>query len=183
MTCIVGLVHEGKIWMGGDSAATAPWSLRTNAIADSKVFANGPFLFGVCGSPRAMQLLKHSFRAPDHDPRTEAEKYLATSFVNAVRDCFKDGGFAEKNKEAEGFYGEILVGYKGELFVLGGDYEINRSANPYAAIGSGMDVALGSMYSTEDMHPKARITIALEAAEEFNAGVRAPFVIKELGND
>lgn len=31
MTCVVGLVAEGKVWMGADSAGVSGWDLRTRA--------------------------------------------------------------------------------------------------------------------------------------------------------
>ena len=39
MTCIVGLVHEGVVYIGGDSAGVGGMSLTVRA--DEKVFQNG----------------------------------------------------------------------------------------------------------------------------------------------
>lgn len=46
------------------------------------------------------------------------------------------------------------------------------------AVGSGEDVALGALYATAGtgMKPKARLRLALEAAERFKVGVHRPFV-------
>ena len=44
MTCIVGLRHEGKAWIGGDSAGVG--GLELTVRRDPKVFKNGPMLFG-----------------------------------------------------------------------------------------------------------------------------------------
>ena len=41
MTCIVGLVHGGKVYMGGDSAGVGGYCLTVRA--DEKVFRNGEF--------------------------------------------------------------------------------------------------------------------------------------------
>jgi hypothetical protein len=180
VTCIVGLVEGERVLMGGDSAATG-WNHSLTVIADHKVIEKGSFLLGVSGSPRAMQLLRHSFTIPDHDPRTDTETYIATRFVDALRECFKNAGYAEKNREAECFRGSILVGYQGQLFTIhGDDYQIERSSLPYMAIGCAFDVALGSLYSTTGMPAEQRVVLALEAAEQFSAGVRRPFVVKEL---
>ena len=50
MTCIVGLVHEGVVYIGGDSAGVGGMSLTVRA--DEKVFRNGEFLMAL-GSRRS----------------------------------------------------------------------------------------------------------------------------------
>ena len=45
MTCIVGLVHEGVVYIGGDSAGVAGLSLTVRA--DEKVFRNSDFFDGL----------------------------------------------------------------------------------------------------------------------------------------
>lgn len=149
--------------------------------ADSKVFRNGPFIMGFTASFRMGQLLRYSLVVPDHDPRVEVEKYMATSFINAVRQCLKDGGYAEKNNEVESG-GTFLVGYKGRLFEIEDDYQVGESLNGFAAVGCGFAYALGSLHSTDGMKPEDRIRKALVTAEHFNAGVRGPFVILNSEN-
>ena len=43
MTAIVGLVDNGHVYMGGDSAAVNTYSLSLRVRADTKVFHNGPY--------------------------------------------------------------------------------------------------------------------------------------------
>ena len=45
MTCIVGIAHNGKVTIGGDSAGTNNWSQQT-IRRDPKVFPLGEFIFG-----------------------------------------------------------------------------------------------------------------------------------------
>ena len=42
MTCIVGLVEKGNVYIGGDSAGVGGYSLTVRA--DRKVFRNGDFV-------------------------------------------------------------------------------------------------------------------------------------------
>jgi ATP-dependent protease HslVU (ClpYQ) peptidase subunit len=180
MTCIVGLTHEGSVFIGGDSLATAGY--RRTIRTDEKVFLNGPMLIGICGSARMKDLLQYSLVVPDHDPRTPVEKWMATTFINKVRECFKDGGFAEKWHDAE-YGGTFMVGYQGRLFTVYADYQIEASTESFSAIGSGRDLALGAMFvldGVESSEPADKIKIALAAAEQFNAAVCRPFVVKEL---
>lgn len=180
MTCIVGLAHEGVVYIGGDSAGVADdWGLTVRA--DSKVFQNGPFLIGFSSSFRMGQLLRYAFEPPVHAEGVSVEKYMATTFVDAVRDCLKAGGYAHKENEVEAG-GVFIVGYRGRLFQIDSDYQVGVSADPYTAIGCGALIALGSLYATErrGVVARSRVTLALEAAERHSAGVRGPFTVLSM---
>ena len=177
MTCIVGLEHAGVVYIGGDSAGVAGLSISSRA--DGKVFTNGPMAFGFTTSFRMGQLLRYALKVPFQQPDETDDQYMVTTFVNEVRKCLKDGGYAKKENEAEQG-GQFLVGYKGRLYCLDSDYQVGRSRHPYDAVGCGQDIALGAMHA---LHQKGvanaaeAIRAALLAAEEFSAGVRAPFEI------
>ena len=47
MTCIIGLVENSKVYIGGDSAGVAGYGLSVRA--DEKVFKKGDFIFGFWG--------------------------------------------------------------------------------------------------------------------------------------
>lgn len=175
MTCIVGLVENGVVYIGGDSAGTDGWLSQT-IRADSKVFRNGDFLFGFSGSFRMGQLLRFSFKAPYHRPEVETYEYMCTSFVDEVRKTLRDGGFA-RNESGEERGGFFLVGYRGRLFKIEWDYQVGESVDGYASVGIGADLALGALFVTSGTEPTQRITKALEASAYHNAGVRAPFVV------
>jgi hypothetical protein len=175
MTCIVGLVDQGKIYIGGDSAGVGGMSLIVRA--DEKVFINGDFIMGFTSSFRMGQLLRYSLKPPVHHPDVDLFGYMVTDFIDAVRTCLKTGGFAEKEKEVEKA-GTFLVGFKGRLFKVEGDYQVGESGVPYDACGCGEDIALGAMFASPDLPPEKRILTALEAAEQYSAGVRRPFIIK-----
>ena len=177
MTCIVGVVDKGKVYIGGDSAGVAGYSLKVRA--DEKVFQNGPFLFGFTSSFRMGQLLRYAFTPPKHDSDLSDYQYLVTAFVNAVRQCLKDGGFATKESEAEKG-GIFLLGYRGHLYKVESDYQVGQSVDSYDTCGCGEDIAVGALYATEGQDAKKRINKALEAAERFSAGVRGPFVVEVL---
>jgi hypothetical protein len=174
VTCIVGLVDGDKVWIGGDSAGVGGYDLTVRA--DEKVFRNGPMLFGFTTSFRMGQLLRYALTIPDHDPRAPIEKYMATTFVDAVRTCLKDHGWASRKYDSEEG-GQFLVGYRGHLFYIGSDYQIGRSLDGFDAVGCGADVARGALFATPDLPAKVRLETALSAAERCSAGVRGPFHI------
>ena len=178
MTCIVGLVDNGSVWIGGDSAAVAGLDLTRRA--DAKVFRNGPFLMGFTSSFRMGQLLQYSLEPPRHHADTPIFQFMAIDFIDAVRQCLKDGGFAENYKDVERG-GSFLVGYRSRLFQIDTDYQVGEPIAPFEAIGCGADLAQGAMHASEDENlAKDRMLLALTAAERFSAGVCSPFSIQKL---
>jgi hypothetical protein len=124
-------------------------------------------------------LLRYSLTVPDHDPRVPDAKYMTTTFINAVRQCLKDGGYAQKEKEAESG-GIFLVGYKSQLYRIDNDYQCGIPADGYEAVGCGFELAQGAMFASEHLAGRERIETALKAAERWSAGVRGPFHIESL---
>ncbi|MYV56521.1 hypothetical protein [Streptomyces sp. SID3212] len=172
MTVIAGLVHTGRVHLAGDSAGVGGYSLTVRR--DPKVFRNGPYVMGFTSSFRMGQLLQHALRPPR--PKGDLEEFMVTKFIDAVRTCLKDGGWAKKDSEQEEA-GIFLVGVVGRLFVVHADYQVGESADGYMAVGCGDDLALGALHATAalDMKPKARLTAALAAAERHSAGVTGPY--------
>lgn len=176
MTCIVGVEHKGRVWIGGDSAGVAGYSISSRA--DEKVFKNGPYVMGFTSSFRMGQLLRYSLVPPAPNTR-DLDRFMVTTFVDAVRACLKAGGYASKDKDVEEG-GTFLVGVAGHLFGIQSDYQVAKEVNGYAAVGCGEDLALGALYATRRMpNQRSRVRSALEAAAEHSAGVVGPFRIIE----
>jgi len=177
MTCIVGVVEGGRVWIGGDSAGVAGYDLVVRA--DQKVFRNGPMLFGFTTSFRMGQLLRYALTVPDHHPRVPVEKFMTTTFIDSVRECLKTHGWASRHEERERG-GTFLVGYKGQLFTVASDYQVGVSLVGFDAVGCGDQVANGALWASKNQPAEARVKLALEAAERFSAGVRGPFTVLAL---
>ncbi len=172
MTAIAGLVHDHRVYIGADSAGVAGYDLTIRA--DRKVFRNGPYLFGFTTSFRMGQLIRYTFAPPA--PSADLDRFMATAFIDALRQCLKDGGWARKDNERE-TGGEFLVGIGGRLFHIDGDYQVGEPADGYDAVGCGAQIAAGSLHTTATLAvpPRRRIELALQAAERHSAGVRGPF--------
>lgn len=175
MTCIAGLVHKGKVYIGGDSAGV--YGLGLVVRSDEKVFRRGEFLMGFTSSFRMGQLLRFSLECKQQTDKDDYA-FMCTKFIDAVRACLKAGGYATMKDGAESG-GGFLVGYRGSLYEVCSDYQVGILADGYAAIGCGEAIAQGSLYSTAKMPPKQRILTALRAAERHSAGVRGPFLVME----
>lgn len=191
MTCIVGIERDGVVIIGGDSAGTAGHIQRERA--DEKVFVLEDFAFGFCGSYRTGQLLRHALTVPAYDPRTDPERYLCGPFIDAVRQTLTDHGAMRTNHGVQELDGPFLVGWRGRLYAVDGDFQVARMADPYAVTGSGWQLALGALAAMNDVlvtrtpdDEAHRDTVArvledqvrqaLAAAARFDAYVAPPFL-------
>jgi ATP-dependent protease HslVU (ClpYQ) peptidase subunit len=179
VTVIAGVVDGGRVWMGGDSAFSNMATHEIIACSNQKVFKVGAFLVGVCGSARVADVLRYSFTAPKHARRLEVGRYMRTVFLDAAREAFRRSGLYQKD-EPEKIDAQVLLGYRGRLFVLEEDLHIHEAIDDFAAIGSGGQVASGAMAVTRSAAPRKRILSAMQAAERYTASVRRPFYVLEL---
>lgn len=177
MTCIIGLVDNGIVYMGGDSAATTGDEVR---ISDEpKVFKRDGMIMGYCGSPRVGQLLHYKLSLSPRPEDISDMAYLVGVFIEDVRTCLRNGGIAEVDNNIESG-GHFMVGYRGKLYLVDYDYLILSLGN-MNAIGSGREYALGAMEAQSyERSPHERIATALSIAEQFCGSVRSPFMFEQL---
>ncbi len=176
MTCISGLVDGTRVLIGGDSLGSAGWDSERRA--DPKVFKRGGILFGYTSSYRMGQLLRFKLTIPEQPRKMDDYEYLCTLFIDAVRDCLKNNGFALVKDSKESF-GQFLIGYKEKLYRIDDDLQVGIPLSGYTAVGCGAGYAIGSL-ATSTGTAEQRIIKSLEVAEEFSNGVRGPFHIAKL---
>lgn len=172
MTCIAGIVHDGKVYISGDSAGISGYESAERA--DKKVFVNGDFAMGFTTSFRMGQILQYAFTPVKRHPDQDVMAYMCTAFIDGVRNALKAGGFASANNNTESG-GTFLVGYAGRLFSIYDDYQVGETTCGYQAVGCGETHAKGALFATVGQQPLDRLALALKAAEAHSAGVRGPF--------
>jgi hypothetical protein len=183
MTCIVGLVADGIVYMGGDRAAVTDHYVHVGG--DPKIFAYGDYVMGYTTSFRMGQIGQYHFKPPP--PRSHAHSaavvmcHMVQDFVPALRAVMKDHGFLE-TKDGVEKAGTWLVGVRGQLFKIQDDFSVMRSESGYQAVGSGAVNAIASLWQSDDERsgkyhflPQRRVEMALEAAAEHVGSVRGPF--------
>jgi ATP-dependent protease HslVU (ClpYQ) peptidase subunit len=181
MTCIVAVKDKNKIWMGGDSAACDEVGNSIIVRKHPKVFQNGKFLIGFSGSFRVGQILQYHFVPPKNKSNSDYE-YMCTSFVEEIQHTFSICGFTDYNKvSTEIPDSELIVAYKKEIYTIHQDYDVSQNVVPYAATGTGYDLAMGTLYAIHnlnvEMHPEEKVEMALNAASTFTANVLPPYTI------
>ncbi len=177
MTCIVGIAQDGKVYMGADSMASNGQYRHITALR--KIFRVGEFLIGYTSSFRMGQILQYHLEVRQQQDGESDERYMVVAFVEAVRSCLKAHGFAsiESNEERGG---DFLVGYRGNIYSVYGDYQVNRYTSGLGVCGAGEDYALATLVALKDWLPEDRIRRALEISAELSAMVTAPFHMEVL---
>lgn len=179
MTCIVGYVDKGDVYIGADSAGVGGGF--TTERADEKVFIKENMIFGFTSSFRMGQIIRYCLKIPEHSSKKTDYDYLCTDFIDALMKCFKEKEFAhiEHNVSRGGVF---LLGYRGNLYQIEGDYQVGKNNKNYDSCGCGFWLALGALCALEDVKapPRVKIDRALKSAEEFSSGVRRPFNVLVL---
>jgi len=183
MTLIAGAVtSDGHVWLSGDRAALSPEELIADVIKQPKVFQNGEFLIGGSESFRMLQVLRYQLEPPfltdlglsNGDPMG----YMVEEFVPEVRELLTKNGFNETGEEAAP-PGNIMVGIRGHLYVIQGDYAVMESTDPFDAIGFGKTAFMGAMHALRIAQPKLAIhhqlSVAMDCAERVTFAVKGPF--------
>lgn len=178
MTCVVGIAHEGRVIIGADSAGVGGLDLRIRR--DRKVFVNGELILGGTSSFRMLQILGFDLVPPPIIECQEPYAYAVKALVPALRAALKAGGWAEtvNGRDAGGVF---MVGFRGHLFTIYGDFQVAQATEAYEAVGCGESYAMGAMHAIGNtVDPKTRLQAGLDAAAAFSAGVAGPFHFVEL---
>jgi hypothetical protein len=91
VTCVVGLVDNGHVYIGADSYCRTRWD-GGHIMAEPKVFHRGPFIIGGCGRTRDSQLLEYALTVPRRYEGQDTIHYMCTSFGDAIRACIRNAG-------------------------------------------------------------------------------------------
>ena len=177
MTCIVGIEHEGSVWLGGDGASVA--DTQTWSVVDPKVFVNGNIGFGYCASFRGGQLLKYALEIPPHPPARDDMGYLVIDLVDAVREMWTNKGTMKNDAGIEDAAAQFMIAYNGKLYYTDTDLQVCRTLAGYQAIGCGEELARGALHalSRTNFSPELKLQYALEAAAAWSGGVQGPYTI------
>ena len=178
MSCIIGLAHKDKVYIGADSASVEGWINRKTNL--QKVFKRGPFLVGYTASFRLGQVLEYHLTVPTQNKNESDMTYMVTKVIDSLRDLLKEKGISKISSNVEEG-GRFLVGYRGNLYSIANDYQVGHMSDGFDAIGSGNEIALGALKALTDLPPIKRIKKALEISAYFNMGVTKPFYVKSIG--
>lgn len=187
MTCIVGMLKDGAVYMSGDHIGTDGYDVEVQKR--SKVFRNGEFVVGYTSSFRMGQLLEHVWEPPKKpkdckDPATFMVRYVVPSLIklfeeNKFMTTVSESDSSKRSINGQAYGGEFLIGYKNRLFKIQSDFAVLECINGYDAIGAGEDFAKGAFCiiqsfidSGHDLPAATCLKSVLNAVEHHSALVK-----------
>ncbi len=166
MTCVAALVEGGKVYMAADSFMGSDRRVLPRGADDPKVFRHSSgFIIGTCGTSVAQRRLRAAV-LPIREAHQDIVEYVFEALGPAL---------AARVGEHESF--EFLLGIEGRLFHGFPNSFTIECVEGFAAIGSGGDVALGSLATPSDVTPTTRVRRAVAIAERYVPTVRGPIVV------
>jgi hypothetical protein len=185
MTCIVGYIHKGVVYLGFDSHMNAGW---TQGVPPPKVFSVASphrILVGCAGDIRLANIIRYGLSfTPEQSAQSPDERWMHTVFVDAVRQAATAGGYTITHEGRVSLgQNNLLIATLGKLYSLHDDFCLIPITRPYHAVGSGGMVAMGALFQMEQdqaLTPESRVLQALTAAAGLAISVAAPFHIECL---
>jgi hypothetical protein len=161
MTVIAAIISDTEYGIAGDSGAFD--NSVASTLADPKVWKSGPWLVGVCGSLKIMEIARTA---------KVGEPY-------ALRDVIARE-IAGLNVELGDW--EVLTTNGKGLWSVGDDLSVCHYKDKYMAVGQ-TDIALGALsalYMTSDLGVGPILQATLAASALHNVYVQSPYKILTL---
>jgi ATP-dependent protease HslVU (ClpYQ) peptidase subunit len=173
VTCIVGISHNNKVYIGGERGSSDGSSILP--LTRPKVKRCNDYLIGYAGSQGIGELL-HFIDLPPINNKN-IEKTLRTSFISSLKDAIEQYGNASHLEDNST---DWLVGVNGKLFEISSE-DWHVAEFTYSAIGSGGPIALGSLHTTQNWKDQEkRIRYALQAAVDISPTCLGPIDIYSI---
>lgn len=171
MTCIVGIIQDNTVYVGGDRSASDGDSIIS--IKNPKVEERNGWVYGYAGTIGIGQLF--SFIPLPAEVDNEYH-YIRLTIVEELKKAMDS--FTNPPTEHDTTW---LIGKNGRLFELSssdwGVVEVEETS-----IGSGSQYALGSLYTSIDKTPIDRISLALGASIIYSPMCKGPIDIVSTDN-
>lgn len=173
MTCIAGIAKDGIVYIGGDRGISDPYTILT--LTRPKIKQCGEYLIGFAGS-LGIGELAHYIDLPIIGNKN-VEKTLRTLFVKALKNAIEEYGNASHIDDNST---DWLVGVQGRLFEISSE-DWSVAEIDETAIGSGNNIALGSLHTTRSWKDQEkRIRYSLNAAVDISPSCSGPIDIYSI---
>lgn len=168
MTTIIAVETKNGVIMGCDSQMTGSGK---STLAEGKILRNGDYAISVCGRARAIQQFRYA-DLPVPTAGEDVDRFMATTFVEALQGVFADAGLVEGENE-------ILVAYKGRVYHFHADLTMLRDASGIYTSGSGGNWARAYLSGLDEITAKG-VESALKVAAKNDPFSAGPFHVIEL---
>lgn len=172
MTCVAAYVDKKRktMWMAADTLCSDGHIGYDRK--EPKIFESEDFLIGFSGNPRFYQIIKYSNGFPK--PYGDLHRFMCSEFVAHVASTLNETSYIKKKEDTLKIpgYSSMVVLVGGRSFTLYSDFQIEENTYPYVSIGSGSEVAMGSLWTSNKSgllakNPKSGLTDSVKAASAF----------------
>ena len=111
----------------------------------------------------------------DQDPYD----YLINDLFPEFRLKLRAGGRLLQKEGKELLESEMMIGWRGSLYIMGMDFSVMEPQRQYEAIGIGQEYALGALHILEKVEctTRQKIKAAMDAASAHSKGCAPPYTI------
>ena len=198
MIVLVAIKEDDKIFVGADRQSTAGQIIemkkepkfmeKTFNVVDGygKKIRESKLLLGVTGCAYLGTFLRYGFNFPDlNDNIEDFEEYLIKSLFPTLKKKLVENKLVAVSNNKLNTESAFLIIYNGEMYCIETNLGVISIGGSYTAMGSGAQIALGSLHTSEDLGftSKQRIGLALEAAADNTIYVSHEYDIFEIEND
>jgi len=175
LTVIVGFIDtENRIqYMGADTMLSA-CSDAVNSRHE-KIFNSGSYLVGHTGSPRANQIIRYVHKFPRYTKRwsDDTTGFMCSKVVPGLMAALIEHGYAKNDCGHFEMEDIFMMMFAGKIYSIWADFQVFEPTTNFFAVGSGAQIALGSMMASADMGLDAeeRILLAVESSIEYSTNV------------
>ena len=188
MSVIVGIIHEGVVYIGTDSQVTKGGTKKSNNHPNNRKIwhpdGRDQLLIGSAGLLKGINAIKSINGLIDQATLSQESlnyNYVVKNVARRIMDTMEEIKLIESKDYNPKMLNEFLFAYKNELFMIGSDGSVLQ-IDDFSAIGSGSVEAIGSLLSTINEDPKTRIIKAIEAAIQNDIYVGYPIIIMNTNN-
>lgn len=173
MTTIVAR-RNGEAWDFAWDSRVSYGSMYEDSSYE-KVFFNDELLFGVSGTIRNSNIVRHAklpkIKATDKD----TAKWVVNTLMPALIKVLRDNLSVEVHNENIDAEWGVLLWVRGEVFDIGSDFSAIK-VDSYSAVGSGSRFA----YAALDMGASAKRAVKIAKGRDLHSGGQVHFLTVEV---
>ena len=158
------------IVIAADSQFTWDYSKSDEGPTKLWVEKDRKYIFGGCGSVRAMQVVQYWTEWPEFRDFHEIDRFAVRDIVPAIREALNEHGALESSRKVETFGAGIIMAWNSNLVVIDEYFTVAIPVSGRWAMGSGASEAFGSL-GDEGPWTKADVIKAARAAKKTALGV------------
>ena len=128
------------------------------------------YIFGGCGSIRAMQVIQYWTEWPEFREFHEVDRFSVRDLIPAMREALNEHGALESAKKVETFGAGIIMAWDNNLIAIDEDFSITIPVSGRWAMGSGAPEAFGYL-GDEGPWTKNDVIKAVKNATKTAVGV------------